>query len=262
MRGPLLPQEYVARRILPLLRGAVASCLYARGVSQHRISRLLGVSQPMVHKYLRHGLDYYLDMLAGEGIARGTLKLHLDILCSRVAKGDSGEIALTANTLALQSNYCRGNRLCGATLKTGEPPEIRLYYEVLERLLELPIRDSIPEVGSNLAYAPRGSESIEDVVGLDGRIVKAATGVIVAGSPIKGGSKHTGRVALKYSRYWGSDAWATVLRYTPRAAKTAEARGDVAFEVELGEGVEPVIYIVSRDPLTLIEVVRDLVGSG
>ncbi len=64
----MLPQEAAAKKILPLLRGAVTRALLDRGMSQHGVARLLGVSQPMVHKYASKPLDFYLRGLAGEGI--------------------------------------------------------------------------------------------------------------------------------------------------------------------------------------------------
>lgn len=257
-----LPQEYVARVILPHIRGALAHCLRRKGLSQRRIARLLGVTQPMVYRYLREREESYIEALAREGIGESTVRLLLDIACDSLIKGDRGEIALAANTLALHSSYCRGNRsLCESTLCSEKPAVLKAYYKVLESLVSLPIIDLIPEVGSNLAYAPPGAEKIDDVIGLDGRIVKTATGrVIVAGTPVYGGSKHTGAVALKYAKRWGTGAWATVVKYDARVIRILEEVEGVEAEVEMADKLEPVIYLVSRDAGRLLEAIRKLAG--
>lgn len=256
-----LPQEYVARSILPSLRGALSHCLYKRGLSQHHIARLIGVTQPMVYKYLKEDREMYFRSLEDQGISRSTLRLMLDIACEKIVKGDYRELSIIANILALQSKYCKDHySLCESTLCSEQPPILKLYYAILEKLVSMPIYDLVPEVGSNLAYAPREASSIEDVIGLDGRIVKTATRrVIVAGTPVFGGSKHTGRVALKYARKWDSEAWATVVKYKAKVIEVIEKFPGVSVEVEKADELEPVIYIVSRDPQKLLEAIKAII---
>ncbi|MCE4618079.1 MAG: helix-turn-helix domain-containing protein [Desulfurococcales archaeon] len=258
-----LPQEYVAKSILPSLRGALSHCLSSRGLSQHQIARLLGVTQPMIYKYLRGDREDYMKELERLGINRSTLNLMLDIACEKIIKGDYRELSIIANTLALQSSYCMENyALCEATLCSEQPPILKIYYATLERLISLPIIDLIPEVGSNLAYSPKNAQSIDDVIGLDGRIVKATSKrVIVAGSPVYGGSKHVGRVALKYTRKWNVDTWAFVIKFNKKYIdKLYEIEG-VATEIEMDENLEPVVYIVSRDPNLLVDTIKKLVDG-
>lgn len=252
-----LPQEYVAKSILPLLRGALSHCLYKRGLSQHQIARLLGVTQPMVYKYLKEKEKLYIEELENQGISKSTLKLMIDIACERLLKGDERELSIIANTLALQSNYCKENyNLCESTLCSENPPVLKLYYAILEKLVSLPIHGIIPEVGSNLAYAPPEAKTITEVLGLEGRIVKATPDkVIVAGSPIFGGSRHAGRVALKYARRWKSEAWTIVIKYSPEIVEVLNDYPNIYVEVESASGLEPVIYLVSKDPNELIETI-------
>lgn len=54
----------------------------------------------------------------------------------------------------------------------------------------------VPEVGVNIAMALPKAESINEVVGLSGRIVKVGRAVQAVGEPVLGGSGHVGRVVL------------------------------------------------------------------
>lgn len=256
-----LPQEYVSKTILPLLRGVLSHCLRDRGLSQHHIARLLGVTQPMIYKYLRGSRDEYLKALEEQGITRSALRLMVDIACNKILKNDYSELGIIANTLAFQANYCRENReACERNLCSEKPPVLKIYYTILEKLVSMPIHSLIPQVGSNLAYAPARAESLGDVIGLDGRIIRAAGNrVIVAGTPVFGGSRHTGRVALKYARNWKSDSWAFAVKYNAGIVATLENIPGVAFELESSGNVEPVIYIVSKDPEKLLEAIELLI---
>ena len=254
----LQPQEYVAKRILPLARAYVASCLRARGYSQHRLARLLGVTQPMIYKYIRAEPGQYLEKLGDLGVPVGAAKLVLEELCDRLSE-EPFMLAIAANILAHESDYCSQRpRECSMVLCRGKTLIEEAYWIVLRRLLSTPgLYNVIPEVGSNLAYAPRGAESLGEVVGLDGRIIKVRPGkVLAAGRPVPGGSTHTGKVALKYAKQWGSDAWAFAVRAL--IAESIPLDG-IVLESEEGEGREPVTYIVSSDPEALLGAVRRLV---
>ena len=60
------------------------------------------------------------------------------------------------------------------------------------------IYKKIPECQTNFVYSRQKPESIQDILGIDGRIVKSGKEVIVAGNLTYGGSKHvaTGLLAL------------------------------------------------------------------
>jgi len=258
----MLPQEYAARRIAPQARGALAWLLAGEGLSQHQIARLLGTSQPAVHRYLSHPLEHYLDSLQAEGVPRSRALLILQAALSRVRREGLAGLAMAVNTLALQSSYCRENEcdrvLCGA----GGDPE-SLYRLVLDQLARTPgLHELIPEVGSNLAYAPQDAESLDDVIGLDGRIVKTTTGrVYPAGSPVRGGSRHVGQAALKAAQQLG-EAWALALRGSREVVEAARrVAPGLVLALEEGEGVEPVLYLASRDPWELLEAVENIIRA-
>ncbi len=253
----MTPQEYVARRILPLLRGLAASCHTRRGMSQHAVARLLGISQPMVHRYSRRRPEDYLAEIVGEGVPGWVSRLVYYRVCEsrERLRGLSAEVA---NLLALYSRYCAENRgLCERILCPGRHAPLRLYREVLNRLVSHPgFYRLVPEVGSNLAYTPPGATSIDEVIGLDGRIVRARSGrVMVAGEPSLGGSRHTGAIALEHARLAG-EAWAVALRYDERVLDALQGLEGVGVYVEEGgAGREPIIYVASHDPELLLEAI-------
>jgi len=252
----LTPHEYAARVILPLARGGVAVILYGRGHGQHRIARLLGTSQPAVHRYLSRPLQAYLEALEAEGVPQGTARAVLESAAQSIAAGDAGALAEAVNILTLRSYYCRRvEGWCERVFCPGEP--VRLYKAVLEALLAVPgLHRLIPEVGSNLAYAPPEAKSIDDVIGLEGRLVKGASGrVYPVGDPVPGGSRHVGLKALEAAG--GREAWAIALRGSHDILEAVKrVAPDLIVGVEEGDGVEPVLYLASDDPWKLLETVR------
>ncbi len=258
----MLPQEAAARRILPLLRAAVARLLVERGVSQHRAARLLGVTQPMVHRYAAEPLDSHLAGLEAEGVPRRVAEAIVEVAAREVESGGEWALARLLNWATVHSRYCRG-RPCHEVLCVG-PQDYRL---LLEALLSIEGFDRlIPEVGSNLAYAPRHARSEAEVLALDGRIVRAGGRPVAAGAPVLGGSRHTARTALAYKEAVGGEAWAIALRHSEAllgalrrlGATVVELGSPVEGPVEAvaavepgGVGREPVVYLVAGDPATL-----------
>lgn len=56
--------------------------------------------------------------------------------------------------------------------------------------------DLIPEVGTNIAVVLPGAHSLEDTVGLSGRIVRSGSKAVLTGFPQLGGSQHVARATL------------------------------------------------------------------
>ena len=267
----MLPQEAAAKRILPLLRGAVTRALLDRGMSQHAVARLLGVSQPMVHKYASRPLSYYVEALEAEGVEAGIAEALVEAAAHEVARQGLRGLARALNWAVLRSRYCRGEweEECPRLLCPHAD-----YEALLSAILSLEgLADLIPEVGSNLAYAPRHARDTGDTLGLDGRIVRAGGRLVAAGKPVLGGSRHTGRVAVEYKDYVGGEAWAIALRGGREVRGRLEAlgvplvrlgerprgRGRVLAVVEpMAPGREEVVYLVAGDPALLYSLLRRL----
>jgi len=263
----LLPQEAAAKRVLPLLRAAVARVLVERGVSQRRAAALLGVSQPMVHRYASEPLEAHLARLVEEGVPRGVAEAIVEVAAVEVERGGPGALAVLVNWATLESRHCRGGPVdCTTVLCVGE----RDYTLLLDAILSIEgLEGLLPEVGSNLAYAPRHARGPEDVLALDGRIVRARARPVAAGTPVLGGSKHTGAVAAMYRESVGGEAWALALaghilqalkRLVPvvRLGDPAPRAPAIAVVEPGGPGREQVVYLVAESPALLYSLASKL----
>jgi len=194
----MLPQEYVARRILPVVRALLSHKLKEKGFSQQRIAEIVLVSQPMVNKYLRFSWRDLIETLKNEGISINLIEYVLnDLLMSIEEKSDiKVELASIINLLAFESTFCKKDKeLCEETLMLSKKAEMNLVRKFLISIINLPgIEKLVPEVGSNIAYDPFGENDPRKMIAVEGRIVKGLEGVHIAGDLKVGGSKHTARI--------------------------------------------------------------------
>lgn len=79
----------------------------------------------------------------------------------------------------------------------------------------------IPEVQTNFVFSRANPKSLDDVLGVSGRIVKAGKKVIVAGSLRYGGSRHVGSAVLEMVIKFPSIRSAINLRYDKEVIKKA-----------------------------------------
>ncbi|HXG13818.1 MAG TPA: bifunctional hydroxymethylpyrimidine kinase/phosphomethylpyrimidine kinase [Candidatus Nitrosotenuis sp.] len=88
----------------------------------------------------------------------------------------------------------------GSGVKITRPIPDKLKSELGKAIKELVNLDGvaslIPECQMNFVFAKAGAKSLEDVVGVMGRIVRAGNGVVVAGSLEYGGSRHVATAVL------------------------------------------------------------------
>jgi predicted fused transcriptional regulator/phosphomethylpyrimidine kinase/predicted transcriptional regulator len=239
-RGIVTPYEYISQVILPALRGLAAHRLSNMGYRQYSIARLLGVSQPMVHRYLLRSEAEYFSRLREEGIEEAVIGEALEVAVRALTSNDTASFLLVVNELALRSRYCREAGCERILCPGGDVLAIGYYERVLEKLASLSCLETlIPEVGSNLAYSPRGPAEPGEIIALDGRIVKSKGGVVIAGKPRPGGSRHTAGILSRYSRLNPRLRWALAL--SPR---------------------ESLINIIKRRGIPLIPLGRDPPGSG
>jgi hydroxymethylpyrimidine/phosphomethylpyrimidine kinase len=90
----------------------------------------------------------------------------------------------------------------------------------------------VPQVGMNIAHAPKGCRGIDDVVGLTGRIVLVSGRPRSTGCPMAGGSSHMGRMALALRRQTETLGACMNVRYGEETMKAAAAVGLKAAEFE------------------------------
>lgn len=198
--------ELASSKIMPAIRGILAHKLRDIGISQRKIALYLEVTQPMISKILKKPIsEYYLELEALK-ISREIVDHYVDILLNLVRENNYEKYISTSyyvvNNLAMKA-ICNIKPNLARLCTTGEyrDPDIEYYRSLLSRLLSIPgLERLIPEVGSNLVYAPAKPDSISDIIGLTGRVVRANAGVVYYGEPIYGGSRHVAKVLLLASK--------------------------------------------------------------
>ncbi|MEM4481253.1 MAG: thiamine-phosphate synthase family protein [Desulfurococcaceae archaeon] len=289
----MLIHELVSSRILPALRGIIAHKLDAMGVSQRKIAYYLEVTQPMVSKILRRPLsEFYVD-LEKLGIQRDLVEHYVEILTEMVKGGDYDKFISTTfnviNQFAL-SAACNLRKNISTLCSSGffRDPDIEYYKSALFRLMGIRgLERVIPEVGSNLVYAPRAPNNTGDIIGLTGRIVKTLSGVAFYGEPVYGGSKYVARILIIATKYNPKLRFCINIKYSPSIRVTIEKIGipvadtgphlreeDFWENVEKaltqkpiaicdhgGLGLEPIIYILAESSQQLESIIRAVVSG-
>lgn len=159
----------------------------------------------MVSKILKKHIEEYYEDLARLGIPRSLADHYVDILVE-IAESSYTRFLITSfnivNQLALKA-FCAKRKFEEACYRdVPTDPEIEYYKLVLFRVLRIAgLAKVIPEVGSNLVYAPSTPRGISDIIGLTGRIVRVFDAVTFYGEPMYGGSRHVAKVLLIASKY-------------------------------------------------------------
>ena len=79
----------------------------------------------------------------------------------------------------------------------------------------------IPEVQTNFVFARKNPKSLDDILGVSGRIVKVENNAIVAGSLKYGGSKHVGSAVLEMAKKFPTTRSCINIKYDKEFIKKA-----------------------------------------
>ncbi len=203
----MIIHEIASKRIIPPLKGIIIHRLYKNGYSQRKIASLFSITQPQIHKYLSKPIEKYNQLLEGYGLNIDEVNRLVDLLIDLISKNERERFIIVLSSIAdylarkyvcihytLYREYCSRGRVID--------PFIVEYENTLKKILSLrKIHRLIPEVGSNIAYAPHTAHSVFDVIGLPGRIIRIGDRVIAVGEPIYGGSKHTASILILAQKY-------------------------------------------------------------
>ncbi|MHB9288498.1 thiamine-phosphate synthase family protein [Halobacteriales archaeon Cl-PHB] len=244
-------EEIVGEEFLPTFRSMLAEKLSDRGLTQHEVATLLGISQSAVSKYVHGEVDRNERLLADE-----RLQAHVGDLADGLVEGDLTPIQALVETEVLIRELERGGTI--ADLHAEAVPELADYegefavHDPDSRLRESErVRSSvrrglrvlentsgfaslIPAVGSNLVECLRDGESIEDVAAVPGRILDVKGRATIPADPEFGVSQHVANVLLA-ARSHGSDARAALnVHYEPSLLAELDAAGlqTVEFDAE------------------------------
>lgn len=247
----------------------------------------------MVHKLLQKPSSNYYTILEGLGVSRSLVDYYTDLLAYLANKGDYEKYTymsfIILQHLALRAVCSVYSYKFAEFCSSGviRDPNIEYYKGLLLRIVRIKgLEKVIPEVGSNLAYAVQTPSSLSDVIGLTGGIVKTIDGVVFYGEPIYGGSRHVGRVLVEASRFNSQLRFCFNIKCTNKLKSILEEMGysvevtgphlrEEDFWSELvkalskkptlicdlgGLRLEPVMYILTRDPVELEELLKIAIG--
>jgi len=185
----------------------------------------------MISRLLKTSIDEYYRILLELGIPRSILDHYVNILVDLIVNDQYERYITTSftiiNQLAMKAACINYKELTSICLEGDlRDPDIEYYRSILYRVLSIPnLASLIPEVGSNLAYAPRPPRSLSDIIGLTGRIVKSGGGVSFYGFPMYGGSRHVGRILLLVSKYKSNTKFCINIKYDRRILGKLESLG-------------------------------------
>ncbi len=293
----LFPQEIATKKIIPSLKGLIIHKMVDMGYSQHRIARLLEISQPQVHKYITKSRIYYYEYLEALGFDVDYIDRVVDIALKLLSKGDKPRFVLVLtsliDSLSIQllcetkpyfKELCRQT---GNTLKFNDP-FIEEYRMFLERLLVIRgLEKLIPEVGMNVVYAPLAPQDTTDVIGLPGRIVRRGDRAVAIGDPMYGASRHLARVLIIISKMRPEIRTASNIRYDERilgllsnkklniaytgphgsqadfwrSIERVAVKKPDAIADRGGMGLEPVIYLFTESLDDMLSLIRYIAGK-
>jgi len=206
------PCEMMVDSFLPAMRETVARKLDGEGYSQGKIASLLGVTQASVSLYLKsEGRSG--SLLGRLGISEEQGSLYAALLAEDLKKSP----VYAVNTLySLWSDALGRGALCAA--HRNEYPTLAQCSMCVVKFgpQEEPSRDAVeqvaaavrmlegsssfvavmPEVSVNIAYAPPGATSPQDIVAVPGRIVKVKGMPRSFMKPEYGASTHVANVLL------------------------------------------------------------------
>ncbi len=225
----MLPHELVTRFIIPSLRGLIALELLGRGLTQSKVAKLLGVSQPMISKYLSEGRESLLSKLTELGVSPEEADATARLLAETLTRGRVQDylrvFSSYLNQVLISGTLCRKHReafpnitpqcdICKRIFKQFEDQYVEEARSAYELLRTHPLAYKlVPEVGMNIVVAAPEAKSLSEVVGFAGRIVRVGRDVKAVGDPIYGGSRHTARVLLMVRGRWDSIRAAIVIKH-------------------------------------------------
>lgn len=153
-------------------------------------------------------------------------------LCASIAKGksisESVRLAQKTSFESIREAARIGSGLAIARQKNPDAIE-RELFSAINRFADIEgIYEHIPEVQTNFVYCRPHPRSISDILGLEGRLVRAGRSVLVAGKLKYGGSRHVASAVLEMAKKFPSTRSGINIRYDERTINGAIARG---FEV-------------------------------
>jgi XRE family transcriptional regulator, thiamine biosynthesis regulator len=297
------PCEMMVDSFLPSMRALVARRLKEDGLSQGKIASLLGLTQASVSSYLSTLPGKQATTLSGFGVTSEEAERYAALLAEDLKSNPTYAVA---TLYSIWSRIIGGGGACG--LHRGEYPFLATcevcmkvfgpekgHAEGAVEHVEGALRSIegsslfvrvMPEISVNVAYAPEGAKTAEDVVAIPGRIVRVRGQARAFMRPEYGASTHLAAILLEVERRHPALRAAINLRYDERMSKVlarlrvkhltigreyprgspdkvlgalrarlsaAGGAGEFEAVVDLGgEGVEPSLYLFAEDAAKVV----------
>jgi predicted fused transcriptional regulator/phosphomethylpyrimidine kinase/predicted transcriptional regulator len=302
---------------LPSMRALVARRLNRDGLSQGKIARLLGLTQASVSTYLSTSSSKQTAALSSLGVTAEEAETYAALLAEDLKNNPAYAVA---TLYSIWSRLIGGGHACA--LHRSEYPYLATCevctkvfgpekghaegaVEHVESALR-PVEGSslfvrvMPEISVNVAYAPEGAKSAEDVIAIPGRIVRVRGQARSFMRPEYGASTHLAAILLEVESKHPALRAAMNLRYDELMSKVLSrlrvkqltmgrsypggsqdkvlgalrarlhapgGAGEFEAVVDLGgEGVEPSLYLFAEDAVKVVrrsmEIARAYTASG
>jgi len=302
---------------LPSMRALVARRLKKDGLSQGKIASLLGLTQASVSSYLSTSSAKQAAALSALGVTAEEAETYAALLAEDLKNNPTYAVATLysiwsrliggGDACALHRSEYPFLATCEVCMKVFGPERGHSggaveHVESALRSIEgssLFVR-VMPEISVNVAYAPEGARSVEDVVAIPGRIVRVRGQARSFMRPEYGASTHLAAILLEVEHRHPALHAAMNLRYDDRMSRVlgklrvkqltmgrsypADAEdkvlgalrarlsapggaGEFEAVVDLGgEGVEPSLYLFAADAIEVVraslEIARAYTASG
>ncbi|MBD6955204.1 MAG: thiamine-phosphate synthase family protein [Thermoplasmata archaeon] len=279
------PCVEVNRYLIPETRKRVAKNLKSRGMKENEIARLLHVSQGMVSRYLKEKESLFLS---------GEIEKFSRELSNRIVE-NYGEVenleffCRFCISIREKRKLCDLHKIENCSLCTylynpfrkREEDEISgSLRKALKSLENLNISDFMPEVRMNIAYSRENPGSRMDVMAFPGRLTYISGRLVGFSDPEFGASKHLSSILLNLrdrgvraimnlkfkenliTKLRKSNFTFCIMdreKYGSIEDFVKDLEGSYDAIVDPGTfGIEPMIYILGRDPESLVEKVKKL----
>jgi len=150
-------------------------------------------------------------------------------LCANIAKGkklsDAVDIARLFTVKSMKNATKIGSGLAIVAHAKGDEIENHLSHAISKFCLINNIYKYIPECQTNFVYSTSNPKSLDNIMGLEGRIVKTGKRGTIAGDLKYGGSKHVASAVLEITRKFPAIRSGLNLRYDSTTIKQAISKG-------------------------------------
>jgi hypothetical protein len=285
---------------LPAMREAVARRLIDEGFSQGKIASMLGVTQASVSLYLKSE-GRSSELLRRLGIPEEEGQLYASLLAEDLKKNPVHAVntlySLWSDVLG-RGSMCAPHRSlypqlaeCDMCIRAfggreSRPGDAIEHVAAAVRMVEgsSEFVQIMPEVSVNIAYAPEGASSKQEIVAVPGRIVRVKGAPRSFMKPEYGASNHMAKVLLAMMSHDPSSRASMNVRYDQRMRRALwkmklkpilledsevksesemigslnsalrRAAGPVAAVVDPGApGLEPGLYLFAHDAERVVQ---------